>query len=162
MRGLRRTAWLSLAVAACGIQPARPAAGVAVDLGGGPNPGRYQSAEANPTCTRGLVGPGSWAIQYSDWSGPKSGLRSLQLVLPAAEQPDDFYLGMVFGDFFAGTVHEIETRASAPAARGHGKVIVRPLGRGTLVMVTGATERDVAISATITCQTPGSTEGTVP
>ncbi len=162
MRALRRVAWLSLAAVACGTQPARPAAGVAVDLGGGPNPGRYQSEKSIPTCSRGLVGRGSWAIQYSDWTGPRSGLRSLQLVVPAPEQPDDFYLGMVFGDFFAGTVHEIETRASAPAARGRGKVIVRPLGRGTVVMVTGKTDRDVAISATITCQTPDSTEGTVP
>jgi hypothetical protein len=83
-------------------------------------------------------------------------------VVPAPERPDDFYIGMVFGDFFAGTVHEIETRAAAPVARGHGRVIVRPLRQGTVVMVTGATERDVAISATITCQTPDSTEGTVP
>ncbi len=162
MRPLPRAVWLTLALAACATQPARPAAGVAVNIGGGPNPGRYQSDQSSPTCSRGLVGPGSWAIQYSDWTGPRTGLRSLQLVVPAAAQPDDFYIGMVFGDLFAGTVHEIETRASAPAPRGQGKVIVRPLRHGTVVMVTGATEHDVTISATITCQTPDSTEGTVP
>ncbi|MEO8138138.1 MAG: hypothetical protein ABI742_00770 [Gemmatimonadota bacterium] len=161
MRALRRCAWLSLALGACGTQPSGPAAGVVVELAGGPNPGRYQNAKAFPTCSRGLVGQGSWAVQYSDWTGPKSGLRSLQLVLPAAEHPDDFYLGMVFGDFFAGTVYEIETRATAPAAHGRGNVIVRPMGHGTVVKVTGETQGAVAISATITCQTPDSTEGTV-
>jgi hypothetical protein len=162
MRPLRRAAWLSLALGACAGKSAEPAAAVAMDLHGGPNPGRYQSGASRPSCSRDLVGPGSWAIQYSDWNGPKSGLRSLQLVVPAPERPDQFYLGMVFGDFFAGSIHEIETRASAPVQRGHGKVIVRPLRQGTVVMVTGATEHNVAVSATITCQTPDSTEGTVP
>jgi hypothetical protein len=86
----------------------------------------------------------------------------MQLVLPAPERPDDFYLGMVFGDFFAGTVHEIETRTAAPVPRGHVRVLVRPMEHGTVLMVTGETASAVAISATITCQTPDSTEGTEP
>jgi hypothetical protein len=153
---------MAAALGACGAQRAGRPRGVAVNLEGGPNPGHYMDSVAVPTCTRGLVGPRSWDIQYSDWTGPRTGLRSLQLVVPAPDHPESFYLGMVFGDLFVGTVHEIDTRATAPVARGTGTITLRPVGTGTLVTLKGATKDDVAVSATIACQTPDSMEGTVP
>lgn len=153
---------LTAALGGCGARRAGRTAEVAVELTGGPNPGRFQSTASAPTCSRGLVGPRSWAVQYSDWTGPRNGLRSLQLVVPAPERPEGFYLGMVFGDFFAGTVHEIETRPGAARTRGTGRVTLQAAASGTVVTIRGATSDTVAILATITCQTPDSTEGTVP
>jgi hypothetical protein len=125
----------------------------AVDLqiGGGTNPGRYTAEVKATACTRDLTGDGSWGVQLSDWSGEKSGLRSLQLVIPAVEQPDQFYVGIVFGDFFAGTVHEIETRDAVPLKRGHGMVSVADAPVGARITLTGMTADSVVLMATIAC-----------
>lgn len=139
-----------LLLSACARTPA-PAMRARVDLAGGSNPGSYEAKSLQDGCAEDPVGRDSWGVQLSDWSGPKAGLRSLQLVVPSAATGDQFYLGLVFGDFFAGTVHEIETRPSAPMARGHGGVTVKRTTDGAVITVTGMTQDSVAISATIAC-----------
>jgi hypothetical protein len=139
---------------ACSVDPPAPAITAHVELTGGTNPGVYDARSLVPGCSRDLLGKGSWGIQLSDWSGPKSGLRSLQLVVPRDTAGGDsvFYLGMVFGDFFAGTVHEIETRHGAARHRGSGRVTIGRGSDGRTVAITGLTSDGVAIAATIECQ----------
>lgn len=133
--------------------PHAPVTTVHIELRGGSNPGSYQSSSWEPACSRDLLGSGSWSVQMSDWTGPKDGLRSLQLIVPSHSSVADssFYLGMVFGDFFSGTVHEIETRSDAPGPRGKGAVRVRVGRNDATVAITGATSDGVAIAATIEC-----------
>jgi hypothetical protein len=138
-------------LAGCRAAAAGPAAAVRVELAGGSNPGVYQATADQPACTRDLVGPGSWGVQLTDWKGPKAGLRSLQLVVPAPAQQDQFYLGLVFGDFFTGIAREIETRPASPRPKGNGRVSIEPYPGGATVRVTGVTQDSVAVTATIAC-----------
>ena len=133
---------------------------MAVRLDRGPAAGSYEGTASRPACVLAPTGPGSVAVQFTDWTGPKHGLRSLSLVVPSPARPTDFYLGMVFGDFFAGQVLEIDTRATTPVPRGHGQVAVQSSSRTTTVTVTGETDSAVTLTATITCLTPNGTEGT--
>ncbi len=149
---MRSAQWLTCLLLACQAAPA-PATRVRVDLGGSER-GQFESTAVKSACVAAPAGPGSLGVQFTDWTGPKDGLRSLSLVVPALKRPTDFYLGMVFGDFFAGHVLEIETRAGAPDARGHGEVRVASDGGTTTVTVTGTTELAVALTATITCVNP--------
>ncbi len=152
MRAGRWARWFSLLLGACGAEQPAPATAVRLTLSGGPNPGGYAAVSSETACRRDLLGPGSWGVQLTDWTGPKEGLRSLQLVLPSVSRPQDFYLGLVFGDFFVGTVHEIETRRGAPAIRGEGRATVIHDRQTRIVAVSGKTQDGVAIAATITCQ----------
>lgn len=152
---------LGLVLSGCQSAPA-PGTAVRVEIAGGTNPGVYQSSGREISCAGSAAGAEGLGVQFTDWTGPKEGLRSLSLVLPSAQAPDDFYLGMVFGDFFAGRVIEIDTRAAAPAPRGKGKVTVVPAQGGTAVTVTGETENAVALRATILCLTPVPSEGVTP
>ncbi len=133
---------------------ARPAAEVRLELVGGSNPGVYQASAEQPSCSRDLVGPGSWGVQLTDWKGPKEGLRSLQLLVPSEERQDQFYLGVVFGDFFTGFAREIETRQASPRPKGRGRVIIEPTSGGATMRVTGVTQDSVAVTATIACTLP--------
>lgn len=133
---------------------ARPTAEVRLELVGGSNPGVYQASADQPACSRNLVGPGSWGVQLTDWKGPKEGLRSLQLMVPSEQQQDEFYLGIVFGDFFTGFAREIETRHASPRPKGHGRVTIEPSPDGATMRVTGVTQDSVAITATIACTIP--------
>jgi len=135
----------------CRTAVAGPAAAVRLELAGGSNPGLYQATADQPACTRDLVGAGSWGVQLTDWKGPKSGLRSLQLVVPSRARQDQFYLGLVFGDFFTGIAREIETRPASPRPKGHGRVSIEPYPGGATVRVAGVTQDSVAITATIAC-----------
>ncbi len=153
MMGIGRWAAVAvLALSACTRQPPAPATVVHLEIAGGSNPGSYDSRPTTTECLRGLVGPGSWAVQMTDWTGPKSGLRSLQLVVPAPGRPREFYLGLVFGDLFVGTVHEIETRPSAPSLKGSGAVSLQDHDSAGTVTVVGMTRDSVAITATIACR----------
>jgi hypothetical protein len=143
-----------VALAGCAAPESRPASGVTVEISGGPNPGSYTGTAPAATCVREPIGPGSLGVQYSDWGGPSNGLRSLQLMLPAESRPREFYLGLAFGDPFSGAVHEIETRAEAPARRGDGAVSVTVSDRETTVTVTGKTADAVAITTRIECRKP--------
>jgi hypothetical protein len=150
----RRALWLwPLLLGACHRGRPGPAAVVRLEITGGPNPGVYQASSNAPACLREVTGAGSWGVQLTDWRGPKAGLRSLQLVVPSTTQPGRFYLGLVFGDFFTGVVHEIETRPAALRQRGHGQVSILPRRDGATVSVSGMTMDSVAITATITCAT---------
>jgi hypothetical protein len=155
--GTRWSSWWGLALGACSLRPHAPATAVRIELRGGPNPGTYEASSPEVGCSRDLLGPGSWTVQMSDWTGPKNGLRSLQLVIPSRSAAGDsaFYLGMVFGDFFSGTVHEIETRDRASTHRGAGEVRVRIGQNEGTVAITGQTSEGVAIAATIECGTLG-------
>lgn len=157
----RRTVLLGLVLGGCQSAPA-PGTAVRVEIAGGDNPGVYETSGREISCAGSAAGPAGLGVQFTDWTGPKEGLRSLSLVLPSAQRPDDFYLGMVFGDFFAGRVLEIDTRAAAPAPRGKGRVTVAPADGGTAVTVTGETENAVALTATILCLTPVPLEGANP
>ncbi len=128
-----------------------PAAEVELTMTGGSNPGVYRAEAEQPSCSRDLVGPGSWGVQLTDWKGPKAGLRSLQLVVPADTLEEQFYLGLVFGDFFTGVAREIETRPDSPRPKGHGQVHVDPSPAGATFRVSGVTQDSVAIQATIAC-----------
>ena len=161
MRAGRAVLGLCLVLGGCREAPV-PATRVAVRLDRGPAAGSYEGTASRPACVLAPTGPGSVAVQFTDWTGPKHGLRSLSLVVPSPARPTDFYLGMVFGDFFAGRVIEIDTRAAAPAPRGKGRVTVAPAEGGTAVTVTGETENAVALTATILCLTPVSLEGANP
>jgi hypothetical protein len=145
-----RQAWL-LWLTGCRLAAARPPAEVQLELVGGSNPGVYQASADQPACNRDLVGPGSWGIQLTDWKGPKSGLRSLQLVVPSAANQDQFYLGLVFGDFFTGIAREIETRPVSPRPKGRGRVLIESVPGRATVRITGITQDSVAITATIAC-----------
>jgi hypothetical protein len=148
----RRAAAGVLTLCACAGRPPASGTMVHLEIAGGPKPGRYDSRPTTAECLRDLVGPGSWAVQLTDWTGPKSGLRSLQLVVPVPDRPHDFYLGLVFGDLFAGTVHEIETRPNAPRLRGNGAVSLQDHDSTGTMTVVGMTRDSVAISATIACR----------
>lgn len=149
---LRRLVPASLALlASCRSAAAGPPATVRLELAGGSNPGVYQATADQPACARDLVGPDSWGVQLTDWTGPKAGLRSLQLVVPSRARQDQFYLGLVFGDFFTGIAREIETRPASPRPKGHGRVLIELSPSGATVRVTGVTQDGVAITATIAC-----------
>lgn len=152
MRAVRWAGWLALMLGACGADRPAPATLVRLTLTGGPNPGVYESTAPEDLCQQDLLGPGSWGVQLTDWSGPRWGLRSLQLALPSASRPREFYLGLVFGDFFTGTTHEIETRPAAPPRRGAGQATVFQDRRARTIAITGQTEDSVALVATITCR----------
>lgn len=136
---------------ACHSQDPRPGAVVRLELTGGPNPGVYEASSTTPACLPDVTGRGSLGVQLTDWQGPKAGLRSLQLVVPATGRASEFYLGLVFGDFFTGVVHEIESRPAAPVLRGRGQVSILPTRGGETVSITGMTMDSVAIRATIAC-----------
>lgn len=148
---MHRTALLPLLALLAGCQAKRPAASVRVELAGGANPGVYTAIAQEPGCSAGLLGPGSWALQLTDWTGPKSGLRSLQLVVPSQARPSELYLGLVFGDFFTGVVHEIESRPDAPLLKGHAELGIDSTEDGVTLIVTGSTGDTVALTATIAC-----------
>lgn len=152
---------LGLVLGGCQSAPA-PGTAVRVEIAGGANPGVYETSGREISCAGPAAGAEGLGVQFTDWTGPKEGLRSLSLVLPSSQRPEDFYLGMVFGDFFAGRVIEIDTRAAAPAPRGKGRVTVAPAEGGTAVTVTGETENAVALTATILCLTPVALEGANP
>ena len=158
---MRRTAWLALLVSLAGCRAEQPALAVRVELAGGVNPGVYTAVAPAHQCGRGLLGPGSWAVQLTDWTGPRNGLRSLQLVVPSQARPTELYLGLVFGDFFTGVVHEIETRPGAPVRKGWGELGMDSTQDGATLIVTGSTGDSVALTATIACartqEKPGST-----
>lgn len=141
---------------ACGTVPRPEVATVDLLLDGGPRSGHYHGTSHLDSCFRGLVGTGSWGVQFTDWTGPRGGLRSLHLIVPALPhgRSRQFYLGLVLGDFFTGTVHEIETRAGVPERRGDGEVEVEgPNAEGTAaIRVTGLTADSVPVRSTITCR----------
>lgn len=145
-----RTATLVVALLLGGCAAEPPAVAVRVELSGGRNPGVY-SATANEGCVEGIVGQGSWAVQLTNWTGPKAGLRSLQLVVPAQAHPAELYLGLVFGDFFTGVVHEIDTRPTSRVIRGRGMLGIDTTEDGATLIVTGSTADSVALTATIAC-----------
>ena len=159
MRAGRPLLGLCLVLGGC-REAAAPATRVAVRLERGPAAGSYESSASRPACVLAPAGPGGVTVQYTDWTGPKHGLRSLSLVVPSPARPTDFYLGMVFGDFFAGQVLEIDTRATTPVPRGHGQVAVQSSSRMTTVTVTGETDSAVPLTATITCLNLNGMEGT--
>lgn len=145
-----RVAW-PLLLAGCRLGHA-PVADVTLTLAGGGNPGQFEAHATQATCSRDLVGAGSWGVQLTDWTGPKEGLRSLQLLIPQDTVQDQFYLGMVFGDFFTGVAREIETRADSPRPKGHGRVtIVNHPPTGATFRVTGVTQDSVAVEAIVAC-----------
>lgn len=148
---MSRTARLVLLALVAGCEAERPAVAVRVELAGGVNPGAYTAQAMAPGCERGLLGPGSWTVQLTDWVGPRDGLRSLQLVVPSQAEPKVLYLGLVFGDFFTGVVHEIETRPIAPLVKGWGELSVDSTEDGTTLVVTGSAGDSVALTATIAC-----------
>jgi hypothetical protein len=158
---MSRTALLSILLLVAGCEAERPAVAVQVELAGGVNPGVYTAVAPAAGCIRGLLGPGSWAVQLTDWTGPRAGLRSLQLVVPSQARPTELYLGLVFGDFFTGIVHEIETRPDAPLLRGRGELGIDSTEDGATLIVTGSTGDTVALTATIACartqEKPGAT-----
>lgn len=161
MRLIRWAGWCWMLLGACGAERPAPATVVQVSIGGGPNPGRYESVSREDLCRRDLLGPGSWGVQLTDWTGPRRGLRSLQLALPSADHPQEFYLGLVFGDFFVGTTHEIESRPTAPEPRGRGQATALEDRDARIIAVTGQTWDSVAITATITCRNRQGTKGRV-
>ena len=159
MNAMRRAGMLYLLMlAACGPEAPDAAVEVKLELTGGANPGTYLARSAQAGCTQDVTGPGSWSVQLTDWSGAKDGLRSLQLMLPSRAAPEQFYLGLVFGDFFTGTVHEIETRDRAVERHGAGRAMVIKDRTSDIAVEKGWTKDSVAIVATITCrdrQNPG-------
>ncbi len=143
------TVLITLLLGGCAAEP--PAVAVRVELAGGENPGVYSATAADPACVEGVIGPGSWAVQLTNWTGPKAGLRSLQLVVPDQDRPGEMYLGLVFGDFFTGVVHEIETRPTSDRIRGRGELGIDTTDDGVTMIVTGSTADSVALTATIAC-----------
>ncbi len=143
-------------VLACGPGSWPDATIVDLTLEGGPRSGRHRGSSNLDACVRGLVGSESWAVQFTDWTGSPSELRSLQLVVPAIPngRSRQFYLGLVLGDFFTGARYEIETRAGVPERRGEGEVeVMGPDAAGTAaIRVTGLTADSVPVRSTITCR----------
>ena len=73
---------LALGANGCSREAPAPATTVRVVLEDGAGSGSYDAVSQDSACLPGLVGPGSWSVQFSDWKGPRKGLRSLQLVIP--------------------------------------------------------------------------------
>lgn len=159
---MSRAALLLLLALVAGCREERPAVAVQVELTGGRNPGVYTAQAVAPGCEKGLLGPGSWTVQLTDWGGPREGLRSLQLVVPSQARPKELYLGLVFGDFFTGIVHEIESRPSAPLRKGWGELGVDSTVDGATLVVTGSAGDSVALTATIACARTQEKAGTTP
>jgi hypothetical protein len=143
-----------LSVVACkGDRPPMPAAEISLAVSGGPNAGTVTVRSAEVICTEGIVGGGSWGVQYTD---PEltSRLGSMQVIVPNAGPEGtarQFYLGLVFQSFLAGTNHEIETRDSAGRASGGGTVSIQRQDSSASLTITGHTEDGVGISATVRC-----------
>jgi hypothetical protein len=133
---------------------------VRVVLTGGPDAGTY-TTDADPLCTNGIIGENGWGVQYStaDLSGEKD-FTSLQLVY----YPDGPPVGeAMFGDtpllvtitigalLEGGRTYEIvDNVADDSQSKGEGTATAAE-GSPTVIEVSGTTDDDVQVEATITC-----------
>ncbi len=149
-------AWLwlgcALALAGCGTsggqaRPDRPAS-LEVTVEDGPYAGTHTAETAERVCVPGMVGPGTWGVQYAR-PGAESGLSSLQLVW---ESKREWYLGALFGPIGGGTDahYEIETRPRAKR-RGTGTLNLETVLEGAILRARGITAEGVALSVTVRC-----------
>jgi len=140
---------------ACSGQPGgAPAVEIEVALAGGPDSGMVAVESEEMICTEGLVGSGSWGLQYSD---PQltTVLGNLQLVvpaMPAGGSTTEFYFGVVFGSFLDGVDHEIESRREAGRLVGSGVVRIEEEDSSASFRILGRSGDGIGISATIHCR----------
>lgn len=158
---------LVLALTACigGKKPATTE--IRLALSGGDHAGTVVVTSEDVICTEGLVGEGSWGVQYTD---PQltTPLGSMQLIVPGHANDGTssrFFLGVVFESFLAGVDHEIETREDAGRPAGSGMVRIEVQNIQAALTVTGQTADGIGISAKVRChqvrrhaQTPRDTE----
>lgn len=155
---MRVNCWIQILITfAVACAPRRPLPPTAVDvvMQDGPTAGSYSVVSFDVACTRGIVGEGSWGVQFSDWKGRRQGLRSLQLVVPAAVDTgssSEFYLGLVFGTFSDGATYEIDTRPGAARAGGSGSVRIGPADSGTALTIVGRTDDGNGVAAVVHCR----------
>lgn len=122
---------------------------------GSPDSGEYELATRDPICTRGLTGPGGWAVQYvTADSGRPRGIRLVvEDTAAAGGLTEAVHVGIAFGGFADARTLEIETRQGA--AQRTGSAIARVSaadGAGTL-LVNGRTADGVDITARVQCAT---------
>lgn len=153
-RALRLAALLGLAAWSCGgAAKETPAVEIELAVAGGPDAGRVTVSSPEAMCTEGLIGAGSWGLQYND---PQltTALGSLQLVVPAVTRNGstrEFYFGVVLGSLLDGVDHEIETRPTAGNRAGSGVVQFDQQDSSASFRVTGQSGDGVGLSATIRC-----------
>jgi hypothetical protein len=154
-----------VAVAAClGDRSPLPAAEISLAVSGGPNAGTVTVRSLDVICTEGIVGGGSWGVQYTD---PRltTRLGSMQMIVPHAGPEGlarQFYLGLVFQNFLAGTDHEIETRDSVGRRSGEGVVSIQQKDSSASFTISGHTQDGIGISATVRCGRVRHLSGPVP
>ena len=141
-------------VAAC-RPPGRPAAAttLAVEVVRGERSESLAAESSRPVCSRGLAGPGSWTVQYTD-AGAATSLASVQLVAPeGAERPDGtdaLYFGLALGGS-SDSVHVVETRPGAGHPQGTGHVEVHIGPDTAVVVVRGRAGSGAELRATVRC-----------
>jgi hypothetical protein len=133
---------------------------VRVVLTGGPDAGTY-TTDADPLCTNGVIGENGWGVQYStaDLTGDKD-FTSLQLVYypdgpPGGEAmfgDTPLLVTITIGALLEGgrTYEIIDNAADDTQSKGEGTATVGE-GDPTVIEVSGTTDDDVQIEATITC-----------
>ena len=143
---------LALGANGCNREAPAPATTVRVALEDGAGSSSYDAVSLDPACLPGLVGPGSWSVQFSDWKGPREGLRSLQLVVPQSADTGKFYLGLVFGTLSDGVVYEIDTRQESASRAGSGSVQIAEEAGGSTLTVVGQTDKGTKVTAVVRCK----------
>jgi hypothetical protein len=144
-------------------QPGGAAGGttVSVTLTGGATPGTYTS-NADPLCSKGLIGPDGWGVQFSLAEPEPNGLSSVQVLAPAADKADDensMFAGIAFkitvtvGSLLDGNVYDITvvTPSSGSTSEGTGSATVEDAGTTAAIQAGGTTADGVGIDATINC-----------
>jgi hypothetical protein len=143
---------LALGANGCSHEAPAPATTVRVVLEDGAGSDSYDAVSRDSACLPGLVGLGSWTVQFSDWKGPRKGLRSLQLVIPQSADTGKFYLGLVFGTLSDGVIYEIDTRPGSASHTGSGSVQIGEEAGGSTLTVIGQTDKGTKVTAVVRCK----------
>lgn len=134
---------------------------VLVTLTGGADAGSYEGTE-DPLCSKGLIGPDGWGVQYSIADAPVDGLSSVQLIAAAEGEADDdeamfsgvtFKLTVTIGDLSTGRSYDVTVATDGAEAEtsGQGSASVDDRGATAVIHATGTTADGVEIDATINC-----------
>lgn len=132
---------------------AAPKETVHLVISGGPNAGTYDATAEHGGCSAGLNGPGSWGNQLSQpkEKDPKK-FNSLQLILPNAARPTEFFIAVGFGPLLHRSAdYKVDTRPGKPAV-GSGTVKVADRGATAVMTFDVATPAGVKLQGTIDCK----------
>ncbi|HUR15880.1 MAG TPA: hypothetical protein VMZ33_01225 [Candidatus Limnocylindrales bacterium] len=152
------------AIPSVGGAPVPPPAGgesASVTLTGGDDAGSY-TASGEPNCTNGLLGTGTWGVQFSLAEAAADQLSSVQLVYRSdgtGGGDDDMFGGVstlftvAFGSLMEPEYrdYEVEVRTDGEESSGTGTVTVTDNGSTAVIHAVGTTAEGVGIDATVNC-----------